>query len=158
MRIWRVVFWESEFFEKASQKKKNQISSGKKKRFHNSCLINQTGILDNSTRLRKSKKQRIPNTKSWNWFFNRIWSGIEHHQQSYLEWNQKFTSKNNTLKNNKQASDSTRLNLNKLWKKTILLPGYHSNNGTKQTLEQTIQTNFPNHRYKAWYHWNSNYY
>ena len=40
MRIWRVVFWESEFFEKASQKKKIikkkkkiQISSGKKKTF-----------------------------------------------------------------------------------------------------------------------------
>ena len=24
MRIWRVVFWESEFFEKASQKKKKK--------------------------------------------------------------------------------------------------------------------------------------
>ena len=44
--------------------------------------------MDNSTPLRKSKKQIIPNTKPWNWFFNRIWSGIEHHQHSYLEWNQ----------------------------------------------------------------------
>ena len=46
MRIWRVVFWESEFFEKASQKKKKKTRSHleKKKRFHNTCLINQTGI------------------------------------------------------------------------------------------------------------------
>ena len=37
MRIWRVVFWESEFFEKASKKKKKkkkkQISSEKKNVF-----------------------------------------------------------------------------------------------------------------------------
>ena len=48
LRIWRVVFWESEFFEKASQKKKKKKTRShleKKKRFHNTCLINQTGII-----------------------------------------------------------------------------------------------------------------
>ena len=98
--------------------------------------------MDNSTPLQKSKKQRIPNTKPWNWFINRIWSGIEHHQQSYLEWNQNFTSKNNTLKNNNKASDSTRLNPNKLWKKTTLLPDSHSNNGTNKLLNKPFKQTF----------------
>ena len=58
-------------------------------------------------------------------FFNRFWSGIEH-----LQYSQNLTSKIKTLRNSKQASDITRLNLNKLWKNTTL-PCSHSNIGTK---------------------------
>ena len=87
----------------------------------------------------KSKEFQTPNLE----IDFSIESGAESNIINIPTWNEiKFSSKINTLKNNKQFSDSTSLNLNKLWKNTTLLPGSHSNNGTKQTLEQTIQTKF----------------
>ena len=54
-----------------------------------------------------------------------------------MEWNKNLTPKANTSWNLQQTSNSTRININKLRKNSII-SSPHKNNGAKQNFNQTI--------------------